>query len=237
MILLLCKLATIIHLKLDKKINPFKVYFLKKKLYMPELNYFALVLFIISVSFTPGPNNFLLLSSGIKFGLRRTLKHIMGILVGFPLMLIILGILFHYISSINPTLFYIFSYIGIVYLLYLAYKIILSDNSIKEDPNHQPITFMQAVLFQWVNPKAWIMILSVLSTFITSHDQYFEKLLIITTLFILLGTINCFMWATLGTFIKKRLSHKQHVRYINALLGFMLFLAVLQMVPTKLALP
>ena len=201
---------------------------------MHEYNYLALIFFIISVSFTPGPNNFLLLSSGIKFGLRRTLSHIMGILVGFPLMLIILGILFHYISSINPTLFYIFSYIGILYLLYLAYKIILSNANIKDDPDHQPISFMQAVLFQWVNPKAWVMILSVLSTFISPQDQYYEKLFMITTLFILLGAINCFMWASLGMFIKEKLANKRHMQYINALLGVMLLLAVLQMIPTKL---
>lgn len=201
---------------------------------MSDYNYLALILFIISVSFTPGPNNFLLLSSGIKFGLRRTLSHIAGILVGFPLMLIILGILFHYISSIDPTLFYLFSYLGILYLLYLAYKIILSDSSIKDDPNHQPISFLQAVLFQWVNPKAWIMILSVLSTFISPQDSYYEKLLIITALFILFGTLNCFMWASLGMFIKEKLSNKKHMRYINAALGLMLLLAVLQMIPSKM---
>lgn len=149
-------------------------------------------------------------------------------------MLILLGILFHYISSIDPTIFYTFSYIGILYLLYLAYKIILSDSTIKDDPNHQPITFIQAILFQWVNPKAWIMILSVLSTFISPHESYYEKLFIITILFIALGSINCFMWAGLGMFIKERLANRQHMRYINALLGVMLFLAVLQMIPSKL---
>ncbi len=149
-------------------------------------------------------------------------------------MLLILGLFLHFITTINTTIFYIFSYLGIIYLLYLSYKVIFSNSKLQESDFHQPITFIQALLFQWVNPKAWVMILSVLTTFTTATESFYQQLFVIITLFIFFGIINCFTWAGLGGFIKVKLSSQKHLRYINTLLGLMLLFAIVQMIPDKL---
>ena len=135
------------------------------------------MLFAISTSFTPGPNNFLLLASGMKFGLKKTLGHILGIAVGFPLMLVVIGILFNKILFFNDTFFKVLSIAGAVYLLYLGYQIIFSDMIYEDKEISKPITFTQALLFQWVNPKAWIMALSIATTYLSKDNFYYRLVL------------------------------------------------------------
>ena len=188
----------------------------------------AVIFFAISTSFTPGPNNFLLLASGIKFGVKKTLGHILGIAVGFPLMLMVVGVFFNKVFSINPVFFNILSAVGMVYLLYLGYQIIFSDLIYEEKEISKPITFTQAVLFQWVNPKAWIMALSIATTYLTSANFYLE-LEFVALVFFAIGFISSVTWTLFGKTIKNIIN----IKLANIILGIMLIVSILQIIPEK----
>lgn len=126
--------------------------------------YIPLFLFCISSTITPGPNNLMLLISSIRFGVRKTLSHYLGVCLGFPFMVLIIGIGLESIFINHPTLHTVIKVVGGVYMLWLAFKIILSSN-FDDEKSSEPLSFTQAALFQWINPKAWIMAIGVISTY------------------------------------------------------------------------
>ena len=196
---------------------------------MFSLNYIsAVILFAISTSFTPGPNNFLLLASGMKFGLKKTLGHILGIAIGFPIMLMIVGILFNKILFTNPLFFKVLSIIGMIYLLYLGYQIIFSDLIYEKKEVSKPITFTQALLFQWVNPKAWIMALSIATTYL-SKDNFYYKLVFVAGVFFIVAIASSVTWTVFGKVIKNAIN----IKLANVILGILLIISIIQMFPEK----
>ena len=120
----------------------------------------AFVLFAFVSSITPGPNNTMLLASGVNFGFRRSMPHALGISIGFMLLVICVGLGLGEVFKLFPWAYTLLRYVGAAYLLYLAWKIAnaggMSDNP---DEHGKPMTFLGAAAFQWVNPKAWIMAL------------------------------------------------------------------------------
>src|SRR5215469_386564 len=114
----------------------------------------AFLTFAVVASVTPGPNNIMLLASGANFGFRRTLPHLLGVILGFGLMVLLVGLGLAAVLARFPTLFMI-ARIG--YLAYLAFKIARADGIGMGEAAAQPMSFLQAVAFQWVNPKGWSM--------------------------------------------------------------------------------
>ncbi len=201
---------------------------------MFSVNYLiAILLFTISTSFTPGPNNFLLLSSGMKFGLRKTWGHIFGIAIGFPIMLFIVGLVFSSIATLSTILFNILSIIGMIYLAYLAYKIIFSDLLYKENSKTKPISFLQAVLFQWINPKAWAGAFSIASSYIVLDYNFLTQLIFISLLYFVLIIISSITWVIFGSFVKKNVTKPIYLKTINIVLGILLIISIIQMLPEK----
>lgn len=121
----------------------------------------ALSVFCLVSSITPGPNNLMLLSSGINFGLRRSIGHLLGVALGFNAMVILMGLGVSQVFISYPNSYQVLKYLSIAYLMYLAYKIANSATLGDGKDRQAPINFIQAALFQWVNPKAWSMALSV----------------------------------------------------------------------------
>lgn len=131
---------------------------------------FALALFVLSTSGTPGPNNIMLLSSGGNLGIKRSLPHILGSNLGFPVMIIGLGVGLVSLFAQFPSLYVAMKYVGITYLLFLAYKIATTPVSAEAKQQIKPISFLQAAAFQWVNPKAWIIAISAIVAFSSTTD-------------------------------------------------------------------
>jgi threonine/homoserine/homoserine lactone efflux protein len=124
----------------------------------------ALTLFVFVSSITPGPNNLMLLSSGTRFGFRRTIPHMLGIGVGFMVMIALVGLGLAQLFLLYPPLHLALKIVSITYLLYLAWKIATSEPpTADEAETGKPMTFLQAAAFQWVNPKAWTMTLTAFS--------------------------------------------------------------------------
>ena len=154
----------------------------------------ALCLFAIATSITPGPNNIMLLASGVNFGLRRTLPHTLGISSGFCILLLAVGLGLGFLFTSFPLLQVALKILGSLYMLYLALRIATSRsfNQKGDQASHKqsrPMTFMEAALFQWVNPKAWVMAISSMSLY-TNPAQHYRSTLAVALIFSLENTVR-----------------------------------------------
>ncbi|SFZ97550.1 Transporter, LysE family [hydrothermal vent metagenome] len=188
----------------------------------------SIISFTVASSFTPGPNNIMLLSSGLTFGYKRTLGHIFGIVIGFPLMVIAVGFGVGAIFERYPLIYSILKVAGILYLLWMAWHIAKSkgDISIAKEKNNKPFTFIQISLFQWVNPKAWIMAVTATTSFTTAGDYFFMQVLIIALTYSLVCLASSHMWVLGGVFLQKFISNESRVRIFNISMALLLVLSI-----------
>ena len=186
--------------------------------------FFAVTLFGFVMSVTPGPNNMMLLASGAQFGYRRTLPHICGIILGIAVLLASvlagLGIVF----DIYPLLYRLLKGLGCAYLLYLSWKIATAESRFTKQYNKQqakPMSLLSASFFQFINPKAWAMVISSVSTFTVAGEHYTASGLWIMAVFALTGFIAISLWAYLGGSIGQLLTTATRRRYFNWAMGMM----------------
>jgi threonine/homoserine/homoserine lactone efflux protein len=131
----------------------------------------ALMLFAFASSISPGPNNLMLMSSGANFGFRKTLPHMFGGGFGFTLMVALVGIGIMQVFDLYPASYLILKWCSVIYLVYLSYKVATSAAPENKGTNKaKPFSFIQAVLFQWVNPKAWTMALTAIGIYAPERD-------------------------------------------------------------------
>ena len=193
------------------------------------MDYSALILFTIATSITPGPNNILILASGVNYGVRRSLPHLAGIDIGFPLMVIAVGLGAGIVFRQFPVLHTVLKLVGVFYLLYLAYKVATAAAKEIKPEDKKPFTFIQAALFQWVNPKAWIMAIGAVVTFTSASDNYFLQVATISASFILFGTPCTCAWLLFGASLKNFLSDPTRIRIFNVVMALLL---VASLIPT-----
>lgn len=173
---------------------------------------------------TPGPNNAILTASGIKFGFIRTLPNLFGIPTGhgLQLMLVCLGLGSLFIAF--PILLEILRYVGATYLLYLSYKMFGSLNvSIKEDKS-KPLTFFEAIIFQFVNPKAWIICSTAVSIFYPNDASIFLGTFFMVFMSTIVNLPSISIWAFGGSIIGKYLKNVKLKKFVEFLLALMLIL-------------
>ena len=192
----------------------------------------SIATFTLSTCVTPGPNNIMLLSSGLTFGYKRTMPHMTGIVVGFPLMILLIGIGLGIVFEKFPILLSVLKVIGILYLFWMAYKIATNKTTVevKENSQSKPFTFLQSALFQWVNPKAWIMGITAISIFVTSKDDSLIQVVIVSFIFMLSGVVSTNLWTSGGVVLKRFIKDESHVRKFNILMAFFLLLSVIPVI-------
>lgn len=144
---------------------------------------FAIALFAFSSGITPGPNNIMLMTSGVNFGIRLSLPHLAGICIGFPCMVLAIGLGLSAVFQAYPLLHLIIKYVGIAYLLYLAWLIANSSSRMEGKQTAKPLSFVQAAAFQWVNPKGWIMAVGAIATFTVMDKPLTPQVLTIASVF------------------------------------------------------
>ncbi|WP_166416212.1 LysE family translocator [Cochlodiniinecator piscidefendens] len=176
----------------------------------------ALTTFAFVSSITPGPNNLMLMTSGVNFGILRTIPHMLGVALGFMLMVFLVGIGLVQLFDTYPISYTILKIVSIAYLLYLAWKIAMTRKVSKLEGEEQgtPMTFMQAALFQWVNPKAWTMAL----TAITVYAPQPSTTIGVTIVAVIFGLVNLpsvSVWAYLGQEMSRFLGTPTRVRAFN----------------------
>jgi threonine/homoserine/homoserine lactone efflux protein len=182
----------------------------------------AFVLFATVMFFTPGPNNIMLLSSGLTYGFRPTIPHIAGITVGFAFMVGAVGLGLGTIFIAYPVLQTILKYAGVVYLIYLAAAIAMSGPvSANQDNRRGPMTFWGAAMFQWVNAKGWVMVIGTITAY-AAISPYPWNIAIQVVLSLFLGGLSCTAWALFGSALRPVLTSPRAVRAFNIVMAVLL---------------
>lgn len=186
----------------------------------------ALALFAIVTTFTPGPNNLMLMTSGANVGFKRTIPHMLGVTLGFGLMLILVGVGLMGVFSAYPMAHQLLKYASLIYLLYLAVKIAMSGKAQGTD-EYKPMTFLAAASFQWVNPKGWSMALSAITLY--SSAGHWWELSLIALVFILANLPSVCFWAAAGTRLQHWLTTSLRIKSFNYLMAVLLLLSTVPM--------
>jgi threonine/homoserine/homoserine lactone efflux protein len=174
----------------------------------------SLVVYSFVASGTPGPNNLMLLASGVNFGFKRTIPHMLGIGIGFTAMIVMLGLGLGTLFEVLPWLHGAIKIAGLVYMLFLAWKIAHSGEIGDGSAKAQPMRFLDAAAFQWVNPKAWAMALSALAAY-TRPDAFVESVFVIAAIFGLVNLPTVSTWALFGMGLRRFLSNPKTIRLFN----------------------
>lgn len=176
----------------------------------------ALAAFAFVTLITPGPNNLMLMASGMNYGWRRTLPHLLGIGLGFPAMIVLVGLGLAQVFEIIPYSYLALKVIGAAYLLYLAWKIATAVpfSGDREISKSKPFTFIQAALFQWVNPKAWAMAVTAVSVY-APPSQPLYSIMIVALVFTAIGVLTLNSWTLLGQAMRRFLSDPDKLRLFN----------------------
>ena len=193
----------------------------------------ALTVFAFVSSITPGPNNLMLMTSGINFGLRRTIPHMLGVSLGFTLMIALIGLGVMKIIDAMPGSTLIITTASGLYLLYMAWRIATTDTSPLESADgaakSKPFTFLQAALFQWVNPKAWTMALTAISAY-APKSQGWVGIMLVAGVFGMINLPSTAAWAVMGAKLRNFLSDPVRLRTFNIVAALLLVASLYPMV-------
>ena len=192
--------------------------------------FLGLLVFAFVSSVTPGPNNFMLLASGVNFGFRRTVPHMVGIAVGFWGLLLAVGLGLGALVAAMPNLALALKVAGGAYLLYLAWKIASSDTSTPGETAGaaRPMSIAAAASFQWVNPKAWVMALTAMSLY-TDPAKPWLSVLLVASAFALTNFPTVSVWAGFGVALRGFLSDPVRRRWFNIAMGLLLVATLVPM--------
>jgi threonine/homoserine/homoserine lactone efflux protein len=182
----------------------------------------AFVIFAVVMFFTPGPNNIMLLSSGLTYGFRRTVPHIAGITIGFAFMVGAVGVGLGAVFIAYPVLQTILKYLGVAYLVYLAAMIAMSGPvEPDQEGGRGPMTFWGAAMFQWINAKGWVMVIGTITAY-AAIASFPWNIAIQVSLSLLLGVLSCTLWALFGTSLRPILRSRGAVRAFNIAMAVLL---------------
>ncbi|AUQ65273.1 translocator protein, LysE family [Phaeobacter inhibens] len=175
--------------------------------------FLALAAFVFGTVFTPGPNNLMLMASGANFGFRRSLPHLTGVAVGFPLMILPVGLGVMQLFDAFPALTWIMTALSVAYMLWLAWKVANAAPPREGEAQGTPLSFLQACAFQWVNPKAWAMALGAITLYAASRDV--TAILWVSGTYLLLGCFSASTWTLLGQQLRRLLTRPAQLRAFN----------------------
>jgi len=188
---------------------------------MSYATFTALLLFSFVSSITPGPNNIMLFASGLNFGMRRTWPHAMGIAFGFGVLLAAVGLGLGVMLERFPVIFTLIKVCGGAYMLYLAWMIANSGPVEVKTGSARPMKFYEAALFQWVNPKAWVMAVVAMATY-TQEGEYYLNVAIVVFSFCFVNFPSVAIWAGFGVALRNFLEDPVKLRVFNVLMALAL---------------
>lgn len=186
---------------------------------------FALVLFAFATSITPGPNNMMLFASGVNFGFRLTVPHMLGIGAGFLSLLIGVGMGLGAVLHAYPPAFIALKVAGGLYLLWIAWKIGSSRSMGEGEAKARPMTFLGAAAFQWVNPKAWVMAVTAMAVY-PNPEQYALTVAIVALVFAAVNVPSVSTWAGFGSALREWLSVPVRLKWFNITMAVLLVLSL-----------
>jgi threonine/homoserine/homoserine lactone efflux protein len=181
----------------------------------------AFIVFAAVMFFTPGPNNIMVMSSGLTYGFRRTLPHIAGVTIGFAFMVGAVGVGFGAIFVAFPILQTILKYAGAAYLVYLAVVIAMSGPPQPGEARRGPMTFWGAAMFQWVNVKGWVAVIGTITAYAAIASFPFN-ILIQVLISLAMGMVSITTWTLFGTALRPFLTSPRAVRGFNIAMALLL---------------
>ena len=190
----------------------------------PEILSIALFWFV--AAYTPGPNNILASYSGFNFGIKKTIPHILGVVLGFTSLVFFLSIGLVNVFKLFPIIQVIIKYLGTIFLLYLAYKISFAKISI-ETKKENPVKFIETFLFQYLNPKGVIIAIVVVSTYVEFGDNYINYATQAVLLALLFSGTSITLWTFIGKFLRKFATNEKFIKYFNYVMSCLLLLSII----------
>ena len=191
------------------------------------MEYFTIALFAVATCVTPGPNNTMIMTSGLNYGIQRSMPHYLGIILGFPAMVVAVGFGLATLFDQYPILHLLLKVAGASYLTFLAWKIAsapVSDLSVTEG---KPFTFIQAAAFQWVNPKAWVLAVGATATYTIVGTDYGYQVLVLALIFLIFGAPCIMLWLWFGASLKRFMQKPESVKVFNYAMAGLLMLSLL----------
>lgn len=186
---------------------------------------FAFLTAAIPTFVTPGPNNLMLMASSAKFGIPRTIPHMLGICVGFPLMVFVIGLGLGEVFTTYPWLKTVLKYAAAANFLWMAWTLLgLKVGQVQG--NERPLNFLEAALFQWVNPKAWAMAVSFVALVVAPGSGRVFTLALLTLGCLLIGPFSSFVWMVFGQQLDALLKRTGAERFLGAILAGLMIVAV-----------
>lgn len=192
---------------------------------MPLDTFLALVLFAFTTSITPGPNNMMLFASGVNFGFRRTIPHMFGIGAGFFSLLLGVGLGLGALLHTVPLVYTVLKFAGGAYLVWIAWKIATSRSLSEGSTGVEPMSFLAAAAFQWINPKAWVMAVTAMATY-TIPSLYLVSVLIVGLAFAAVNVPSVSTWAGFGSALREWLSDPVRLKWFNITMAVLLVLSL-----------
>lgn len=168
----------------------------------------------------------MLMTSGLNHGVKKSVPHLLGINVGFTLMLVILGMGLGSAFESYPLLHQTIKIVGVIYLAYLAWMIAITPTETQQLKKAKPFTFFQAALFQWVNPKAWVMITGAVGSYTTQTANIHLQVLMIAGTFVLLGPPCGATWLLSGVSLRRFLENPKYLRVFNRSMALLLIISI-----------
>lgn len=188
-----------------------------------------LATFAFVASITPGPNNVMLSASGVAFGMQRTLPHLAGVSVGFLLLLVVCGSGVGAVLVKFPSATLALKTVGTLYLLYLAWRLRNALAPRSDDATARPLTFTEAVAFQFVNPKGWLMAVTAMSVFVPDLEPRWLAVAVACGVFWIVNLPCVYTWAVLGARLKRWLANERRQRWLGGALVVLTVYSVVAM--------
>lgn len=188
----------------------------------------ALVALAIATLFTPGPNNAMLAASGARFGFRRTVPHALGVSLGFPVMVLIVGLALGELFRTSALLRETLRWGGAVLLVWIAWKVATAGEAHAKQAGDRPMTFLGATAFQWINPKGWSMAIAATAQFILPHDPL-GTAVTVAVVFAGFGLLSSATWVGLGQAISKWLTTAARRRVFNLTMAALIVASTIEL--------
>lgn len=183
--------------------------------------------FTVAMSFTPGPNNLMLASAGARFGFKRTWRHQAGIVIGFAIMMLGVGFGIAALIAAVPLLYTAMKIASIVYILYLAWKTGSATSAPAETGAGSPMGFFAAAGFQWINPKAWIMTVTAMTTYTNSRLDLRWQVWLLALVFGVIGAASSSTWVAAGQLIRRYLTSMRRRIVFNWTMAALLVVSII----------
>lgn len=198
--------------------------------------FFSVLMFSIASIITPGPNNIVVFNSVLHKGVKQTLPVYVGICIGFPALFIIVGLGLGEVFNCYPILQYFLKLAGMGYLLFLAFKIASQPGHVDITYKVFPSSFSGGVMFQWINPKAWVIAVGGISTY-TSIGAKLPEIISIAGILLLSCFVCIGFWLFLGSIAESVVSSGSWLSVLNKVMGAALAISVLPMITSIMQLP